>query len=435
MNVSGSTQSMRQSLADFLKVRKTDPCSPKHYVLGNEAGDADSIISAISLAYIDSVQQDVAAKTPLISIPRADLATQRPETALLLDLAGVSHAVDDLLFIDDPIIVDDNDVNEIDPAEVKVTLVDHNRLKEVFQEKHWKVQEIVDHHYDEGDHTDSCSGAARHIAFADNKALVASTCTIMVERLQETWDPPYPVSVGVLLLGVILLDSVNMIPKAGKGTPRDGAAIETLLDHTDWQDLSPRAAAILKVSSETGKPDTQAFFDALQNAKFDPSFWKALSVRDALRLDYKRFSTENSGTSISFGVSTVLLPMPDFVSKSNLVDGLQGYMQEADVDFLGVMLTYTVNSSGLGRQLVLCGRNPFPLEEMVKFINEQGGLSLTEVSEDALSSSCMDIKDNNDENGLTLRLFNQGNTKASRKQVAPILLQFFESDASGDSKL
>lgn len=437
MNESGNTQqNKRQSLADFLKAQKTQTnsnCS-KHYVIGNEAGDADSIISAIALAYIDSVQQqqeepstDVAVKTPLISIPRADLSTQRPETALLLDLAGISHAINDLLFIDDPVIVD-NDVHMNDNHPCLVTLVDHNRLKETFQEKYWKVLEIVDHHYDEGDHTDSCSGAARKIAFADNTALVASTCTLMVERLKETWNPPYPVSIGVLLLGVILLDSVNMIPKAGKGTPRDGAAIETLLDKTDWQDLSPKAAALLNVSSETGKPDTQAFFDSLQNAKFDASFWKALTVRDALRLDYKRFSTENSGTSVSFGVSTVLLPMQDFVSKSNLVDGLLGYMQEADVDFLGVMLTYTIDSKGLGRQLVLCGRKSFPMEEMIQFIKEKGELSLTEAEADAVSSSC-----NKDENGLTLRLFNQGNAKASRKQVAPILLQFFERGASGES--
>jgi inorganic pyrophosphatase/exopolyphosphatase len=90
MSVSGNNPDTCQSLADFLKVRKTDPSSSKHYVLGNEAGDADSIISAIALAYIDSIQPDVTivAKTPLISIPRADLATQRPETALLVDLAG-----------------------------------------------------------------------------------------------------------------------------------------------------------------------------------------------------------------------------------------------------------------------------------------------------------------------------------------------------------
>jgi exopolyphosphatase len=428
MNVNNSNMKSNtcQSLNDFLKMLKENPS--KHYVVGNEAGDADSIISSIALAYIES---DVDKhKAPLVSIPRADLTSQRPETVLLLELAGVSqHAVSQLIFVDDPLIADgDNDVDA-----VTVTLVDHNRLKETFQQKHWKVLEIVDHHYDEKDHTDSCSGTARQIAFCDDtsKALVASTCTLVAERLKAIWDPhtSYPVSIGVLLLGVILLDSVNMLPAAGKGTPRDSAAIQTLLDKTNWQDLSPRAAELLKVSSSSsssGKPDTQAFFDSLQNAKFDPSFWKSLSVRDALRLDYKRFSTENSGKS--FGVATVLLPMNDFLVKPNVVESLQEYMQQADVDFLGVMLTYTDSTGGLGRQMVLCGRNSFPLDGIVQFLKEEGTLSLQEVDDTVTaSSSCVAVTG---ENGFALRLFNQGNARASRKQVAPILLQFFESGAS-----
>jgi hypothetical protein len=50
-----------------------------------------------------------------------------------------------------------------------VTLVDHNRLKEVFSgKKQWKVREILDHRYD-GDHPLVPVGAAR--CLAENKAL------------------------------------------------------------------------------------------------------------------------------------------------------------------------------------------------------------------------------------------------------------------------
>jgi exopolyphosphatase len=414
------------SLDDFLQMSKKDTGTSKHYVLGNEAGDADSIISAITLAYVDSVatQEGKVKKTPLVSIPRADLHSQHPETDLLLLLAGVSPtAVDNLIFVDDPLIVNDNDPDQ-------VTLVDHNRLKDVFQEKHWKVAEIIDHHFDEGNHVDTCEGKARQIAFDDTTgtALVASTCTLIVERLQETWEPPYPVSLGILLLGVILLDSINMIPAAGKGTARDGAAIQILLQNTYWEDLSPVAAKTLQASSSSGQPGTQAFFDALQNAKFDPAFWKSLSVRDALRLDYKRFATETTTeTTGSFGVATVLLSLRDFCTKPSLVQGLLEYMQEVDVNFLAIMLTFTTDTTDeLSRQLVLCSTKQSAVDDMLVFLTKVGSLELEEVTDDLVSGS---------ESELTVRFFHQGNAKASRKQVAPIFLQFFDSIQEGDSKL
>lgn len=196
------------SLSQFLEERKTQPT--QHIVIGNEAGDADSIISAITLAYIESEQENMWS-TPIVSIPTADLATQRPEVKLLLELAGIDNATSDLFFVDDPLIEDD------EYAPTRVTLVDHNVLAEKFQGKNWTVVEIVDHHQDEGRYLETCSGAARTIAFADDKALVASACTLVAERLKKVWTPLYPSSLGLLLLGVILLDSVNLSPgKSGK---------------------------------------------------------------------------------------------------------------------------------------------------------------------------------------------------------------------------
>ena len=366
-----------------------------HFVIGNKAGDADSIVSAITLAYVESIGGETR-KTPIVSIPRGDLETQRPETSFLLKLAGVSTK--HLLFVDDELIKND-------AYGVNVTLVDHNLLEESLQAKNWTVLEIVDHHQDERQYLDTCSGAARTIAFSNDQALVASANTLVAERLKELWKvPSYPASLGVLLLGVILLDSVNLSPQVGKVTQRDRDAVQNLLDNTRWQDLTEESQKVLQVTN-TSAPNITAFFDALQNAKYDSSFWKSISVRDALRQDYKAYDC--------FGVSTVLIPLQDFLSKTDLVPGIQQYMAEVGVNFLGIMLAFEEDGD-LRRQLVLCSADKLLLDKMVDYLLRDNSLMLDEIHR---SESL----------GLYLRAFNQRHIKLSRKQIAPILHHFFRN--------
>ena len=393
------------SLEDFLKEQqKQAPTPQQHAVIGNEAGDADSIVSAIAWSYTERLAGRN--RTPVISIPAADLGTQRPETVLLLELAGLTtrHQKDLLHFVDGTFWTA--------PERLNVTLVDHNRLADKFMEKKHNVVEIIDHHLDEGFHSESCTH--RSIAFENDRASVASTCTLVAERLQEIWEPPYPESLSLLLLGVILLDSVNLIPAAGKATPRDAAAIQALLEGTNWNKLDIRTKQVLKLAETDGKPDTSTLFSALQNAKFDPDFWKSLSVRDALRLDYKSFSSDTGGT---FGVSTVLLSMDDFLRKDNVVPNIGSYMQEREINFFGIMLSTSDRKTGqMRRQLILCATKGFPLGDMAKHLQKPDSpLQLTELAEKAVETD-----------GLTLRFFDQRNPKASRKQVAPVLFQFFD---------
>jgi exopolyphosphatase len=406
-----TTHRKHLSLDEFLKARKEE--LNRHFVMGNEAGDADSIISAITLAYVESAKGHME-KTPIVSIPQADLETQRPATVLLLKLAGISNAAEVLLFVDQPVVTESTEDTEI-------TLVDHNRLADPFQQNDWKVVEIVDHHHDRGMYMDTCSGPSRLIAFADDEALVASTCTLVVERMQELWRKPYPPSLGVLLLGVILLDSVNLSPQAGKVTQRDRDAVQILLFDTNWQELSQESKEVLKISSSSG-PNTTAFFDALQDTKYDPDFWMSLSMRDALRLDYKEYTYRDR----SFGVSTILMPLDTFLLKQELVAGIQRFVVERNMDFLGIMLAFEKDGH-LYRQLVLCGTESFPLPNMVQFLlrsdYDQDSLELTEIEGVSIPA---------DNSGLAFRFFDQRNVKASRKQIGPILLDFFDTASAAD---
>ena len=367
-------------------------------MIGNEAGDADSIVSALALAYVDSVlATQKTLTTPVVSIPRADLPLRR-ETTLLLDYCGVH--VDQLLYMDD-----DKELAQYQ-SPVLVTLVDHNRFS--LQQFDWQVVEILDHHHDEECHV-NVQGTARQIAFIDNRALVASTCTLVAERLfATTTTSEFPPQLSLALLGVMLLDTVNMSPTAGKVTPRDQAAIQTLVKGTDWSFLD------LELLND-GVVDTDKLYTRLSESKFDTDFWKSLSVRDALRLDYKQFESSQH----VFGSSSILLDMPSFLSKPNLEEGISAYMKECGISLL-VILNARIRNGELEREMLLCG-DQSEVQEMAEYLlTNPGAAEVMQLKEQALRIATT---------SLTLRHFSQGNSKASRKQVVPVMLNFYDSSS------
>jgi len=434
--------SVDTTLSDFLALTRQvwqQRSSAPQICIGNPAGDADSIISAITYGFVasqpfekrnDNENPNSSSSTilPIVSIPKVDLKTQRPETVLLMNLAGIS--------LDDLIDVDEFQQQHPPKQGTKVTLLDHNRWTLQDRLPQTTVVEILDHHLDEGYHVDTACAQQRTIAFADNHALVASTCTLVVERMLQqgssTTDDtaqchakPLSPQVSILLLGTILLDSVNMLPQAGKGTPRDAQAIEALLQKTDWQKLpSLRANTIPNLVDDhtSGRINTNVLFQALQNAKFDVEFWKSLSVRDALRLDYKHFDYVRQGQTQVMGVSTVLLSFEDFACKTDWVQALYDYQVEHSLDLLGVMLAYQDEKQNQHRQLILCA-NPtsFPLTALIEYLMTESPdrpyLHLTE------RVGVVSVEKSDD---WTVRVFEQGNAKASRKQVVPILLHHLQ---------
>lgn len=167
-------------------------------IIGNEAGDADSIISALTLGYVMSssrsnnttlLQQQ---QVPVVSISRAEMELRR-DAAILLDLVGID--IQKLLYLDDDIVTDNlmpsasastSEEDDSNISSLSITLVDHNRLRHMFSHLNPYVTEIIDHHQDEGYHRHVVADSGkRNIAFANGHATVASTCTLVAERLFE----------------------------------------------------------------------------------------------------------------------------------------------------------------------------------------------------------------------------------------------------------
>ena len=403
----GSLYSPTQSLYDldsFLVEQKQHPS--RDLVIGNDAADADSIVSAICLAFIEG-------KTPIVPITKDTFVYERPEVELLLELAGIVNASTKLLYIEDLIDILQNSDSTEDDVRRRLTLVDHNTINDSLHKfRHMiDVVEIVDHHMDEKQYTETCRGKQRTIAFESGKALVASTTTLVAEELLlDQIDTPLP-SIATLLLGVILLDSHNLDESIGKVTYRDRDAVSRLLTETDW---SKSALLAYLIPSDEGLTiDTNELFSHLQHAKYEPEFWEAFSVERGLGYDYKAFALgrENEEQQ-SFGISTILMSGLSFLEKEDFILKTVEFMRSKEISFLGIMFAYYDLTAGFRRQLAFCSYEDQRL--VATRLYEE--LDLMDVDIDTL-----ELKSNE----IQVHLYDQGNIVPSRKQIGPLLIDYF----------
>ena len=408
-------------------------------IMGNEAGDADSILSAITLAYVESLPNNPNGShggdqrlLPIASIVRQDISL-RNDVNLLLHMVGIDKD-HDLMYLDDDIfqtIVHDHNIKK------SVVLVDHNKIRSDLWHLEGYVEEILDHHQDEGAHSDSVHDDLRDIAFEDNSATVGSTCTLIVERLMlyvqddkknihDSVDTERMVDpgLGLALLGVILLDTMNMSEHAGKGTIRDQTAIDFLMDHVAWDSLNLEETIRSKIFSSSSDneggwiPNRERLFAMLQDSKFDPDFWQRMTARDALRIDYKRFETSPPKKN-AFGLSSVLLSMEDLTSKPNFAQAAVSYMEEASINLLGV-LTMVIQNDKPVRELLLIGDRDI-VHNMTSYLMDNENASILDIRKSNDTTSQLETMDKD----IIMMRLKQGNPKGSRKQVAPIMLSYY----------
>ncbi|XP_035426533.1 exopolyphosphatase PRUNE1 isoform X2 [Cygnus atratus] len=244
-----------------------------HVVMGNEACDLDSAVSALALAYFlaKTSSPPKAAFIPVLNIPRSDFAL-RTETTFLLREQGIAET--SLIFRD-----------EIDLARLhqagllSLTLVDHHVLPSTDAALEEAIVDVLDHRPLE--RVPSCQFTVE---------LVGSCATLVTERIAQGPPGVLDRTTAALLHGTILLDSVNLNPAAGKVTPRDVACISLL--ESRFPEL----------------PAHNTIYEALQAAKFDVS---ELTTEQMLQKDLKTLSNDElvlaiSGIYINLEVCQVL---------------------------------------------------------------------------------------------------------------------------------
>lgn len=386
--------------------------------IGNEAADADSIVSSICYSYF---QQNILTETeahpkifyvPVVSIERKELGLRR-DVELLLQQVGLE--LEDLICLDDCSFESwrSDDI-------ITVNLLDHNQLSAKVsnllapRQDLIHVEEILDHHVDLGSYS-YCDGDRRHIAFdrEKNTAEVGSACTLVVERFQHT--PYLTKDVATLLIGVIALDTINMDPTIGKGTCRDQRAIDILEPVADV--------------------NRKSLFETLRDAKIDPTFWMRLSAVDALLLDYKLFHTISP--TVNIGISSILIDARSLLEdKSDIAYAVKKYL---DVDGLDCLVAMSlVQQPTQKRELVIFSRNPDRLRVLGSFL--QPSLSTVSATESATTATATAaayeaIEGSQDwasigmlrEQGIYVSVYEQGNFKFSRKQIGPLFQEIFQT--------
>ncbi|XP_043542565.1 exopolyphosphatase PRUNE1, partial [Chiloscyllium plagiosum] len=234
-----------------------------HVVLGNEACDLDSMVSAITFAYFLSktAPEQKAIFLPVLNIPRSEFPLRGECTFLLRE----SHLSEDLLVFRDEI-----DLHALHKdGQLALTLVDHNVLPRGDSALEEVVKEVVDHRRLERPLAPSLVVTAEP---------VGSCTTLVTERIVRTAPDILDRQLAYVLRCTILLDCINMAPEAGKVTPKDTEYVTAL--ESRFSDLPPRAVV----------------FDTLQKAKFDVS---GLTIEQMLRKDLKVLSGEDILLAIS----------------------------------------------------------------------------------------------------------------------------------------
>ena len=419
-------------------------------VLGNEAADADSIISSLTYAYLKQWQSDNKIQSsspaklrspiiPIVSISRKEIHLRR-DVELLLNEIGLQ--LSDLICVDECNIANLTVESNLDLILVDLNVLGHEMTKKIGSDVPIDeiVKEILDHHEDSGAYLQA---PVREIAFDSERKIpeVASTCTIIAEKYLETNSlKALTVDIATLLVGVIALDSLNMNPSQRRGTPRDQRALDSLLS------LHPTIRR-------------NHLFELLMNAKTDPAFWESLTANDAIRIDFKGFqitlpeklaqsddvskeaSLEQRG---SLGIASVLQSADSFLLKSDLDSELNSYFFPSSVTVDGISLQIqpdvsTIPASDmlvimnlefkpkLSRSILFFSSSEARIRNLSAYLSAEGGaLQLTELDSAHGNPSVRACSGGN----IYVLAYQQGNTDMSRKQIAPFLSSYYSSKSS-----
>ena len=372
----------------------------------------------------------------------------RPENLLAFQLSQIP--IDALLHPENLSVP----LAELTTQGVAYALVDHNRLLPQFGEGH--VRAIIDHHEDEQAHAD----AERLI-----QVPTGSCASLVTQRFRPQWEAaakrPGPAQVpgelATLLLSAILIDTTGL-KKGGKAVDTDlesAAFLYPISTLTEGEpSLAPgpddQAGASRVTASSIQLDPPEAISSAatqLISTKYDVS---ALTTPQLLLRDYKEYVLPTASTSfptLRMGLSTVPVGLANWLGKessgwTSYLSALDEYMAEKALDIEGVLTTFKSDKGKSKRELLLA------VKEGGAIPRGQAQIILDELSEGLeASGEVLDLKPWGKKKGLKGvmakkkkatwlesidelehgqgrfgRVWQQGNAKSTRKQVAPILV-------------
>ncbi|KAH9903453.1 DHH phosphoesterase [Cubamyces lactineus] len=401
---------LRRSKAAYLDAVRTGDARDWTVVMGNEAGDLDSIASAIAFAWYTSKVKNAVA-VPLTQTPRADLHL-RAENLHAFELVKLNPDTDVLC-------IDDIPAHETFPSS-KFALVDHNRLHPRFSRDNpeCRVVSVVDHHEDEGLYKDT----------ADPRIVAVPTgsCSSLVACLFEEHRDHMTPELATLLLCSILIDTGGLKP-GGKAEEVDRRAASFLAPIASA--LQERAViAGLAQSSPEEDPGLQSLHATLQEKKASVAH---LNTLDLLRRDYKEYTLTPATTpsrEILVGLSSVPIGFKSWLPRHHdFWSHTERFMTERGLTVLGILTSF--RSEKIGKS----GKGKHRREQMYVV---RGDEDLAKGLFDALED-CEELQLKRKTfpdfgvhkgfgPGFRTRIWKQKNVDATRKTTAPVVKAIIE---------
>jgi exopolyphosphatase len=439
MSATSLTQFLANSKENYLKDVRATPAQGSEWtvVMGNEAGDLDTLASSIAYAYFLATN----AKTrsvPLLQMDRSDLSL-RSENIYALSLAGITDPDNQLLFLSD-----------IPPSPTafpshKFALVDHNKLGARYSSPSTIVTAILDHHADEKEHM---SANPRIIAPAGScSSHVTQYLASSVSSDNETrFD--IPSELATLLMCAISIDTNALKPK-GKALPVDYSAAFHLLPRSSLgsavEGLLPPSLSESDLTTDQKEqihaiPALQQLTSTLSSKKTDLSH---LSTYDIIRRDYKEYTYEvllsssaSEKADIKAGLATVPLPLQgEWSEDGRLLNSAEDWMTTRSISILGILTTFRKEKSGKDgkgkhhREMAWFVRSPSGSEADLDALSEKLFAGLETGSEEL--GGLKEHKQFEIELGrrsdLKVRVYKQKDADVTRKGVAPLLEKVLKS--------
>ncbi|KAJ5947587.1 hypothetical protein N7466_000602 [Penicillium verhagenii] len=462
-------QFLRQARQVHLQFLAGTLSEPPIYVLGNPSADLDSIISAILYSYCANNRLPTTTPRPhipLLNLPNIpagpELYRLRPEfvTALWLSTNSPALSPDEQFddsshsagsFLREHILTTadfaqnlkdrvqhSSSASKLDLL-VDAILVDWNALPErvdgapgqgslggVLSQVIFRVVGCIDHHVDEKFMPPAAD-------LPDDQPLIiqsgpGSCASLITDEMQKRgfWGTDAGAGaaaemaqVAKLALAPILIDTSNLTAE-GKVTDVDVKAVEF---------LRPRAAG-----GEERSWNMQKFYEAILSAK--QNSLDRLTLHEVLDRDYKEW-TETVGSSdlgITLGFCSSVKPIRWVVEKAGgpqqFLNGVRSFASSEgkELDVVVVMTSFTSSEGEFSRELFIgVVGDHVAIKGIESFVAHAGShLGLSEWmavdGEAGNSPEEEDIRTTlNGEKGLWRALWIQKDTKASRKQVAPLL--------------
>lgn len=368
--------------------------APLAVVLGNQACDLDSVVSALVHARFNLAGEHRVA-LPLIQCKRSEFRLRSDTRAALQRCGGVdaAFAERELLFLHDDISIDDL-LQWHSERRLSLALVDHNNAAATLPAAlAHAVRHVVDHHVDEHQYVDDSLELKLIRPVGSCCSLITQLAAHQLTQLQHADD------FNQLLLTTIATDTINFDAALKRATP---------FDHSIARFLFSKINAAATISFE--QYCTLAF-EEISRAKNDVS---ALSASELLARDYKAVP------SLRLGMSSLTGALETFPMHSTT---LADFCDAQQIDTLIICTAVVADPAPFRRQLAcfVAARATDAdarFTKLYEFLQSSASLRLEPLAANSQPTTTTVPR---------LALFEQRDLTASRKVIAPLVVDFLQT--------